>query len=179
MWWKQTAEGYLFLDGDSDPPTQPSGPQLRHFRSVTLKDVYTSAHKVWDQLLETQTTTGIVQYSTAGDPIQRLATTTREGTEEPTEEADDTDETSASGCIAFDITALDRDTRMGESEAPRVRTGSENTSPGQGEHTHTQSLEQEMGGAKLTEKATESPEIRAHEEGRSGQADELGRTQVH
>ena len=56
--------------------------------------------KVWDQLLEAQTdllTTGIVQYNTAGDPIQRLATTTREGTEEPTEEADDTDETSASG----------------------------------------------------------------------------------
>ena len=39
MWWKQTDEGYKFHDADSDTPTQPSGPPLRHFRSVTLKVV--------------------------------------------------------------------------------------------------------------------------------------------
>ena len=67
---------------------------------------------------------------------------------------------------------------MGESEAPRSseRTESENTSPGQGEHTYAQGLEQEIGGTKPTEKGTESPEIRAQEEGSSGQADELGST---
>ena len=37
-------------------------------------------------------------------------------------------------------------------------------------------MEQEIGGTKPTEKGTESPEIRAHEEGSSGQADELGST---
>lgn len=80
-WWKEIEEGYKFLDGDNDPKSQPSGPQLRHFRSVTLKEVNTSALEVWDQLLQDKIelpTTGIVLYNKAGDPIERLGESTEE-----------------------------------------------------------------------------------------------------
>ena len=116
-WWKETEEGYKFLDGDSDPKSQPSGPQLRHFRSVTLKEVNTSAVKVWDQLLQDKIelpTTGIVLYNKAGDPIERLGESTEEADNnkagdpierlgQSTEEADNSD---AGGSIVFDITSV-------------------------------------------------------------------------
>ena len=36
----------MFLDGDSEPLTKPSGPPLRHFRNVTLEEVNKSAIRV-------------------------------------------------------------------------------------------------------------------------------------
>lgn len=41
-WWKETEAGYQFLDSDQDPPIQPEGPPLRHFRTTSLKEVTTS-----------------------------------------------------------------------------------------------------------------------------------------
>ena len=51
VWWKDTDEGYQFLDGHHDPTTHPEGPTLRHFRSVSLKEVTISFTEVWNQVL--------------------------------------------------------------------------------------------------------------------------------
>jgi hypothetical protein len=159
-WWKETTEGYKFLDGDSDPKLQPSGPQLRHFRSVTLKEVNTNAVEVWDQLLRDKIelpTTGIVLYNEAGDPTQRLG--------ESTEEADNT---TPSGSIVFDITSVAPEEGMcGEESVTRTEeTPGDITAIGQKINEQEQSIIE----------AGETPENQkngARVERRSEQADEL------
>ena len=80
-WWKETEEGYCFLDGDQDSPTHPEGPYLRHFRTTTLKEVATSSRTAWDEVTEKKIelpTTGIIVYNQEGDPINRQDNSTME-----------------------------------------------------------------------------------------------------
>ena len=73
-WWKETETSYQFLDSDQDPPIHPEGPHLRLFRTISLKEVTTSAKTVWDQVLAKGIelpTTGIVLYDQSDNPIDR------------------------------------------------------------------------------------------------------------
>lgn len=145
----------MFLDGDSDPPTQPSGPPLRHFRNVTLKEVNTSAIRVWDQLLKDVElpTTGIVWYNKAGDPIERR----------------EDENTSANGNIVFDIFSTIPE--EGGVVQTVEKTVSENTAGQEGKE-----IEHNISGATWMEKetgeATESHEKRVQAERKSGQPEE-------
>ena len=51
MWWKETENGYLFLDGDDDPISHPEGPRLRHHRSTSMVDVSKSSKPIWNEIL--------------------------------------------------------------------------------------------------------------------------------
>ena len=54
IWWKREEGGFRFLDGFSDPDTQPVGPPLDHFRNTTLPDVYHKRSADWDAILHTK-----------------------------------------------------------------------------------------------------------------------------
>ena len=56
VWWKNEEGGVKFLDGDNDPDFQPQGPQLHHYRSITLPDVYHQISQDWNTILYTNTT---------------------------------------------------------------------------------------------------------------------------
>ena len=55
VWWKKEEHGVRFLDGANDPHFQPLGPQLHHFRSTTLPDVYRQTSQDWNTILRTNT----------------------------------------------------------------------------------------------------------------------------
>lgn len=49
VWWKETENGYLFLDADDDPISHPEGPRLRHHRSTSMADI---SKPMWDEILD-------------------------------------------------------------------------------------------------------------------------------
>ena len=60
---------------DDDPIAHQEGPYLRHFRSVSMKQVTTSSQSVWDQLVRAKIelpTSGIVLYDGSGNPVNRV-----------------------------------------------------------------------------------------------------------
>lgn len=56
VWWKNEEGGMKFLDVDNDPDFQPQGPQLHHYRNITLPDVYHQISQDWNTILHTDTT---------------------------------------------------------------------------------------------------------------------------
>ena len=52
VWWKESDEEYTFFDGDTDDGQHPDEPQLLHFRSATLEDVYKRQSLSWEAILE-------------------------------------------------------------------------------------------------------------------------------
>ena len=51
MWWKETQNGYLFLDADDDPISHPEGPCLRHHRSTSMADISKSSRPIWKEVI--------------------------------------------------------------------------------------------------------------------------------
>ena len=79
MWWRE--EGYQFLDGDDNNVAHSEGPPLRHFRSVSMKQVTRSSVTVWDQLIEAKVelpTSGILLYDERGNPTNRVKNSTED-----------------------------------------------------------------------------------------------------
>lgn len=44
IWWKQTPQGIVFLDGSDEKEYQDNGPTLQHFRSMSSIEVELQAH---------------------------------------------------------------------------------------------------------------------------------------
>jgi hypothetical protein len=51
IWWKKTEEGFEFHDGRDAPDTNTMGPQLKHFRSTNLDQIYTNKESTWNDLI--------------------------------------------------------------------------------------------------------------------------------
>ncbi len=51
IWWKKTEEGFEFHDGRNTPDTNTKGPQLKHFRSTSLDQIYTNKESIWNDLI--------------------------------------------------------------------------------------------------------------------------------
>ena len=51
VWWQHTPGGIEFLDGDHSPSQHPEGPQMHHFRSISLPDIdmYMYLHSKWEE----------------------------------------------------------------------------------------------------------------------------------
>jgi len=50
-WWKTEGDTYKFLDADNDPEYRDCGPELRHFRNTTIKEVVDSNYAIWEKIL--------------------------------------------------------------------------------------------------------------------------------
>ncbi len=75
IWWREVGGSYQFLDSDDDPIAHQDGPHLRHFRSVSMKEVTTRSESAWDQLVQAKIdlpTSGIVLYDESGNPVNRV-----------------------------------------------------------------------------------------------------------
>ena len=51
VWWKETQNGYLFLDADDDPVSHAEGPCLRHHRSTSMADISKSSKSIWKEIV--------------------------------------------------------------------------------------------------------------------------------
>ena len=49
VWWQHTPGGIEFLDGDHSPSQHPEGPQMHHFRSISLPDIDMYLHSKWEE----------------------------------------------------------------------------------------------------------------------------------
>ena len=56
VWWKETASSYVFIDGDRDPLAHPEGPELQHFNTTTIEQVFNKKQKQWEKIIEEETT---------------------------------------------------------------------------------------------------------------------------
>ena len=48
VWWKETPEGIMFLDGSNESDYQDVGPALQHFRSVSLSQIDLYLQQQWE-----------------------------------------------------------------------------------------------------------------------------------
>ena len=74
VWWQSVAQGYEFFDGAEEPDAHQEGPQLQHFRDVTLQQIYREKKSVWQEVCEqniTLPTPYIKLYSTSGEYVGR------------------------------------------------------------------------------------------------------------
>lgn len=74
VWWQPTAEGYEFFDGTKEPDSHQEGPELQHFRDVTLQQIYNMKKSMWQELCEENIilpTPYIKLYSTSGEYMGR------------------------------------------------------------------------------------------------------------
>ena len=67
LWWKETENGYLFLDADDDPITHLEGPWLRHHRSMSMADISKSSKPIWDEIVDKKITP-VLQLYDSGMP---------------------------------------------------------------------------------------------------------------
>ncbi len=51
IWWRRAGSTYEFFDGSQEVQHRSEGPQLQHFRSKSLKEVYEEKHAHWSQAL--------------------------------------------------------------------------------------------------------------------------------
>ena len=52
VWWQPVTQGYEFFDGTEEPDTHQEGPELQHFRDVTLQQIYNMKKSVWQEVCE-------------------------------------------------------------------------------------------------------------------------------
>ena len=52
VWWKETEDGYLFLDAEEDPISHSEGPHLRHHRSTSMAEVSKSTTPIWKDIID-------------------------------------------------------------------------------------------------------------------------------
>ena len=52
VWWKNTQDGYEFMDGSEEPNCHAEGPPLCHFRNTSLEDVYLEKQKVFQHIID-------------------------------------------------------------------------------------------------------------------------------
>ena len=55
VWWDQTANGFIFKDGDLDVDFRPEGPFLSHFRSASIKSIERKSNEIWTTILQDKT----------------------------------------------------------------------------------------------------------------------------
>ena len=70
MWWKETENGFRFLDSDLDEDYHQEGPHLCHFRSCTLDTIETRSTEKWKEIMDYKTkipTTVLRIFDEAGD----------------------------------------------------------------------------------------------------------------
>lgn len=48
VWWKETPEGIMFLDGSNESDYQDAGPTLQHFRSTSLSQIDLYLQQQWE-----------------------------------------------------------------------------------------------------------------------------------
>lgn len=48
IWWKETPDGILFLDGSSEKGFRDDGPMLQHFRSMLSTELELHLHQQWE-----------------------------------------------------------------------------------------------------------------------------------
>lgn len=53
IWWEETPQGILFLDGSSEKEYQDSGPTLQHFSSLSSSDVELHLLQQWEACCST------------------------------------------------------------------------------------------------------------------------------
>lgn len=53
-WWKWREDGSVeFFDSNQEEETKAAGPKLGHFRSSTIKDVFTGLNNAWETCIKT------------------------------------------------------------------------------------------------------------------------------
>lgn len=75
VWWTQTDTAYHFLDGEQHPNTQPQGPPLQHFRSMSRKLVEENKGRHWDDILQNHIALPaphIQLYDRQGNPTEKM-----------------------------------------------------------------------------------------------------------
>ena len=72
-WWQKSASNcFTFFDGDSDPNSQPEGPLLENFRSVSTTNVIGRSKAMWNKILADKIPipcTSIREYDNNGDLV--------------------------------------------------------------------------------------------------------------
>ena len=48
VWWKHTSRGVMFLDGDGEMEYHDNGPNLQHFRSTSLSEIFLYLQQQWE-----------------------------------------------------------------------------------------------------------------------------------
>lgn len=51
FWWSVDAQGLTFKDGPGEDNNRAEGPQLHHFRSISLKEEITWNQQKWQEYL--------------------------------------------------------------------------------------------------------------------------------
>ncbi len=51
-WWREDEAGFVFHDSDSDPDFRESGPNLHHFRTTTLQEVFQVQRESWKMIVD-------------------------------------------------------------------------------------------------------------------------------
>ncbi len=54
VWWKTTADGFSFHDGDSDPEFHSEGPSLSHFRSCSIQHIDERNRSNWKLIIDSK-----------------------------------------------------------------------------------------------------------------------------
>ena len=70
-WWEKTPDSYHFYDGDDDPSLSTVGPELLHFQSTSLKQVYMQKQLTWEKIVNNNTELPpprIQLYNESGEP---------------------------------------------------------------------------------------------------------------
>ena len=129
VWWEETASHFHFFDGDDDPEFKTEGPQLRHFRTTSMKEVTQSIDGAWKQILENKVeipTTSLQYFDGQGEssgsesqspnkdndpPTEERVHITSEGEDEETDSTNTEEAHNASDDVQYyDDLSLDQDT---------------------------------------------------------------------
>ena len=89
VWWEESASHFHFFDGDDDPEFKTEGPQLRYFRSTSMKDVTSSTDGTWKQILANNLeiqTTRLQHFDELGEPSASQSHTPNQANDPSTEE---------------------------------------------------------------------------------------------
>lgn len=86
VWWKHTTKGIEFLDGDSEVDHKTEGPNLMHFRSVSMADVDFYLHEQWEACCtsKVQLPATMIRHYAANGELTSLLTFSEQPTEEVT-----------------------------------------------------------------------------------------------
>lgn len=93
VWWRKEGESYMFADGANGLDFHPLGPELQHFCSSTLPNVYRRSFADWHTILESKTVLPVPcirVYDCDGNPTGRMLSFSSGDSDQPSSMEDTT-----------------------------------------------------------------------------------------